>query len=547
MSFSALPLEARRAKWGRSKFVLVLALFAISYLLFAISPASAQTTNSSNNDPYPSVEKNIHNGAQIIMLETLSAIGCQITGYDYLRPNQKCIGIDQSTGEFGFTENGGGLIGVMGTLISYTFVPPASTSQYIAYLGNNFGINKSAYAQNPANQNPTNPCLDNSKGIGFCGLTPVLKLWVGMRNIVYLILILVFVVIGVAIMLRVHIDPRTVMSIQNQIPKIIAGLVIITFSFAIAGFLIDIMWVATYLFGQVISDAVGISDAAGNPGSFKDVIIARNPFDATNKALGGPGEIAGRASSAFSEVIKSVFQGPSSNFGGDPALDFVGDVLGIIVSILGFIIIGVAVLVSLIKLWISLILTYLNIILDVVFAPFWMVAGLVPGSPLSLGSWFRDMIANLAVFPVVIGFFLLAKVFIDEFGKYTGGRFIPPLVGGVNAEAMSALIGLGFILMLPNLANALKAALKAPKLDLGPIIPPLAAGAAYPVNVARTVKDTYNKRNEYILGPEGKPMRRGFKAAIFGLNMYEKAPGSANPETNASGGTGGGGGGGNKP
>ena len=147
----------------------------------------------------------------------------------------------------------------------------------------------------------------------------------------------------------------------------------------------------------------------------------------------------------------------------------------------------------------------------------------------------------------ILGFFLLAKVFIDEFGKYTGGRFIPPLVGGVNAEAMSALIGLGFILMLPNLANALKAALKAPKLDLGPIIPPLAAGAAYPVNVARTVKDTYNKRNEYILGPEGKPMRRGFKAAIFGLNMYEKAPGSANPETNASGGTGGGGGGGNKP
>ncbi len=508
MSFSAL---SRRSLMRRRTKLLAFAIFAAGYLLLA---GSVHAQSQSKPDLYPGIEKNIHNGAQIIMLETLSAIGCQITGSDYLRPNQKCIGVDQSSGEIGFTENGGGLIGVMGTLNSYTFVPPASSSQYIAYLGNSFGLSKSAYAKDPID-----PCLDNSKGIGFCGLTPVLKLWVGMRNIVYLILILVFVVIGIAIMLRVHIDPRTVMSIQNQIPKIIAGLVIITFSFAIAGFLIDIMWVATYLFGQVISDAVG------NSGSFKDVIIARNPFDAVDKAVpnGGIGRIAGQASGAFAEVIKSVFQGPTSNFGGDPGMDFIGGIVGVIVNILGFIIIGIAVLVSLIKLWISLIVTYLNIILDVVFAPFWIVAGLVPGSPLSLGSWFRDLIANLAVFPVVVGFFLLAKVFIDEYGKYTGGRFIPPLVGGVNAEAMSALIGLGFILMLPNLANALKAALKAPKLDFGPIIPPLAAGAAYPVNAVRALKDVYNKQNEYTIGPEGKAIRRGRFAALFGINRYEKS------------------------
>lgn len=504
-------------KWliasGLWRIVFPILVLAFSFLLLA---GRANAESQAKPESYPGVEKNIHNGAQIIMLETLSAIGCQITGSDYLRPNQKCIGVNPSTGDIGFTENGGGLIGVMGTLISYTFVPPASSSQYISYLSNNFGINKSAYAADPID-----PCIDNSKGIGFCGLTPVLKLWVGMRNIVYLILILVFVVIGVAIMLRIHIDPRTVMSIQNQIPKIIVGLVVITFSFAIAGFLIDIMWVATYLFGQVISDAAGNTELFNNAKSFNDVIIANNPFDAINKTIdGGPGKIAGEASGAFAEVIKSVFQGPSSNFGGDPAMDFVGGVVGVIVNILGFIIIGVAVLVSLIKLWISLILTYLNIILDVVFAPFWIVAGLVPGSPLSLASWFRDMIANLAVFPVVIGFFLLANVFINEFGKYTGGRFIPPLVGGVNAEAMSALIGLGFILMLPNLANALKTALKAPKLDFGPIIPPLAAGAAYPINAVRALKDVYNKQNEYILGPEGV-VKRGRFSALLGINRYQ--------------------------
>src|SRR3989344_2534848 len=84
--------------------VLFTFLFAVFYLLFTIVSTSSAYAQKQTSDPYPSVEKNIHNGAQIIMLETLSAIGCQITGYDYLRPNQKCIGVDQSSGEIGFTE-----------------------------------------------------------------------------------------------------------------------------------------------------------------------------------------------------------------------------------------------------------------------------------------------------------------------------------------------------------------------------------------------------------------------------------------------------------
>ena len=89
-------------------------------------------------------------------------------------------------------------------------------------------------------------------GTGFDGLKPLLPLWTVFRNIVYILFVLVFVIIGVAIMLRLKIDPRTVMTIQNQIPKLIIGILLVTFSFSIAGFLIDIMYTSIYLIGGAV-------------------------------------------------------------------------------------------------------------------------------------------------------------------------------------------------------------------------------------------------------------------------------------------------------
>ena len=45
------------------------------------------------------------------------------------------------------------------------------------------------------------------------------------------------------------------MTIQNQIPKIIISLILVTFSFAIAGFLIDLMWVSIYVVINLMSQA----------------------------------------------------------------------------------------------------------------------------------------------------------------------------------------------------------------------------------------------------------------------------------------------------
>lgn len=438
------------------------------------SETSSNAQSYSNSQEIdPNVPMNMHTGTQILMIEVLSALTCQLGGYDPLSTDHKCLGVDSRTGKIGFVQQGGGLVSVMGHLIDYTFVPPVSSAQYVAYMKDNFGITKSAYAQ--FSESDTNPCAtDTVRGVGFCGLLPVLPIWVTMRNIVYLILILVFVVIGLGIMLRIHIDPRTVMTVQNQIPKIIIGIVAITFSFAIAGFLIDIMWVTTYLFAGVIT---GATNGAIDTTHMTAVIRAGNPIDAANSLPNSILDIARETSSALANLIQHAVIERGQDLG------VFGDLAGGLINIIAFLVFLIAIVVALLRLWVSLIFAYINIILDVIFAPFWIIAGLLPGSSMGVGAWARDLIANLAVFPVAISFFLLADYLIDAFSRSGGPNevtivrsFVPPLMGGTDAKAVAALIGFGFILMLPNVMATVKAALKAPKINLGPIMGPIGVG-----------------------------------------------------------------------
>lgn len=457
------------------KYLNIFIIFGLFFIfLFLITTPVTHATGVSNNSNYSDtaepennntginsdVPKNMHSFAQIILIETMSAMVCQLAGYDPSSPNHKCLGVDPKTGNIGFVENGGGAIAIVAGLIDSTLTPPISSTHYIAYMKNNFGLVKDANAQ-------TNPCARANRGVGFCGLLPILDLWVAMRNIVYLILILVFIVIGVGVMLRIHIDPRTVMTIQNQIPKIIIGLLAITFSFAIAGFLIDVMWVATYLFAGVITNVT----ASANQTKMDSIIQAGTPFIAANEVYsGGVISLASGTSAAFADIVTSAINGLS--------LGLIQDLIGGIVNVIAFLIIFIAIIVALLRLWVTLVITYINVILDVVFAPFWILAGVLPGSSAGIGAWFKDMLANLAVFPVAISFFLLGSFFVSTFGENINtNRVTPPLLGGTNSEAVAAIIGLGFILMLPNVLNTTKEFFKAPKVNFGPIFGPVGVGA----------------------------------------------------------------------
>ncbi len=508
-------------------FFLASLLLVTCYLLLAALPVSAQAPN-----PYapPNVPNNLHNWTQNVMIEVMAAMSCQLAGIDPTNPQQPCLGIDQQTGNIGFVPSansgqGGGAIGVTTQLMSTLFTPPLHSGDYFRYLADNFGFVKKTYAQ----------------GTGFTSLSPLMGLWSTFRNIVYLGFVVAFVFIGLAIMLRVKIDPRTVMTIENQIPKIIIGLILVTFSFAIAGFLIDLMWVMIYLVFNIISGSAPLMKL--DPNVFKDLnpanLQGKNPVD----GMGGLISISGMSKDlalSFREIIASSLN-LKTDFGAvfNP-LSFIGNIgqfvtgsgdfsivdtmvnlislfsafafgshindlsdtgtwLGVKIPtgpvagwiaagvmyplmqtilrwglpfLIVFIFMLIAIFFALVRLGFELLKAYVFILIDVVMAPFWIVFGLIPGSPVGFGAWLKDILANLSAFPVTIGMLLLGKVFMEAFNQPGTAKeiFVPPLVGnpsGAQFSPLGSLIGLAILLLTPQVVNMMKEALKAPQFKFG--------------------------------------------------------------------------------
>ena len=522
-------------------------LLATCYLLFATVPAFAQSQNPHlNPNTNPDVPKNLHTWTQNVMIEVMSAMSCQLSGIDTTNPKTQCLGVDQKTGKIGFVNGGGGAIGVAGKMIAMLYTPPLHTGDYFKYLANNFGIAKSAHA-----------------ATGFQGLRPIQSVWVAFRDIVYLLFVIIFIVIGLAIMLRVRIDPRTVMTIQNQIPKIIVGIILVTFSYAISGFLIDMMYTSIYLTGNLLTNA------SSQPASVVTGLIqSDNPFSAAKQAA-GVADPAWQSSQTVAKYISPFFDntpgriitgilgyqllrfieqsGPVKNalekvkIGAKTLGSILGTGLGTIVapgvgtiiggvvgktvgeliaggigagigvafgpfiiqqlfSIIAFLIIMIAVLWALFRLWFILILSYIYILIDVTLAPFWIAGGLIPGSPVTFTGWLRHIASSLLVFPLTIGLFLLGKIFIDAFGEVqTANQFVPPLIGNpASTNAIGAIIGLGIILLTPNVLTMAQKALKAPQLDVGSAMRAIGAGAAFPINVGKTIGGTFGGAGEIV-------------------------------------------------
>lgn len=463
----------------KSTFLIFL---VFSLLLFFKTPALAQTSSEAQQYQTPNVNsnvpKNLHFWTQNVMLEVMSSMICQLAGVDPINPNQQCLGVDRQTGKIGFVKNGGGAIGVTGSLIAGTFLIPVHFSDYATYAFNNFGFPKKSYAQ--------------QTGIGYTGLQPVLGLFTTFRNIAYLLMVFIFVIIGVAIMLRLRIDPRTVMTIQNQIPKLVIGLIMITFSYAIVGLLIDVMWVSTYFVINTLAPADPVqrsiitgSITEGAPG-FANAIYRDNGglLQLSINAAGGVGDVVYNMISpeenlAYRDLVASqsvdcgwnpfchidqFFNGAI----GDLIAGVIAGILSIAARIIVLFIFIIAILVALFKLLFALLKSFITILLDTILAPFWILGGLLPGAgqSIGIGPWLRDVTANLAVFPAVVFLFLIARTISSALINQgnAASNFNPPLIGnstGTNVGQFAALIGVGFILAAPGVVESVKKAFKA--------------------------------------------------------------------------------------
>lgn len=354
---------------------------------------------------------------------------------------------------------------VSGSIADLYTIRPAGTDMYLADVGSRIGIVQPAYAQ----------------GIGFQGLSPLMSLWRVFRNISYGFLIIMMVLIGFMIMFRMKIDPRTVISIQAALPRIIMTVILITFSYAIVGILIDIMYLVMFLMITALNTAVPFQNFSETVANYTGGSLSAI-FSAMNTAGSGSIQavvnlLGGTTLNVIGGVIGAVVGGLT----GGPAALFTAAAGGIAGAasphILVGLIIKIAILFAFLRILFLILNAYIQIILSLILGPLQLMLGAIPNNN-AFSSWIRNLIANLAVFPTISGLLLMGQLLTSSAFR-NPNTWTPPGLGGGPASAVSGLIGLGMALMIPNVANSIKEALKAK--------PPIPAGLGaltQPVGVA---------------------------------------------------------------
>ncbi len=337
--------------------------------------------------------------------------------------------------------------------------PPASGIAYTKHMLANAGLlAKPAYAQ----------------GIGFVGLAPLLPIWTTMRNLAYVVIVIVMVVIGFMIIFRMKIDPKTVISVQMALPKIVVALILITFSYAIVGFMIDLMYLVMAIAISVFLNATGTYTA-------EEIVETQS-----NLMTGGLFQLGvyifkGGLFEAGPAVLKNIF---IETFGGSFAVSLIsviflgwGALLGTIAipAIIG-VIIALGLLFTFIRLFLLLFNSYIQLIIAVIFGPLQLLTEAIPGKS-AFGDWIRNIIANLVVFPATMMVIILSAYFATQ--SENKGMWMPPLIGvsdKSNTGLFNGILSLMILFIAPNLVASVKKMFK-PKtglpISMGTLVMPI--------------------------------------------------------------------------
>lgn len=350
-----------------------------------------------------------------------------------------------------------GAIGTTTTLIGQLYgAPPASGLTYLADLGEKFNITSPVYAQ----------------GAGFVGLRPILDIWKSFRNIAYSFFVLVFIIIGFAIMFRVKISPQIVVTIQSSIPKVIVALVLVTFSYAIAGLLIDLMYLVTALgvstigvesFKQSLAELFAelkISDGLEN------LNILTFSLYFWQRASESSFEIANLLNPVT--AIANIFSADLPNWA-DKLIKTVTMGFNPLATLL-YLILNIILVFVFLKIFISLLLNYVRILLLIITAPLQLMLGAIPGFN-TFGSWIKSLLVNLFPFSVIIILIALSAEILDKMTGSYENMWMPPIIrppiGSTSANTVGAIFSFGILLLLPRIPDIVKSMFEKKPFDYG--------------------------------------------------------------------------------
>ena len=465
----------------RVLFIFLISSFCFLSSIFFVSPsyAAATTTNT-----FLEKQDAMKNGSGLEAWTNESMGNSMMSLYNGLVGDIDAKVFESGTSATSFIP--GGAFGTMNKIIASLNTPPASGVEYIAQIKDSF-LGKPAYAQ----------------GAGFTGLQFLLPLWRGFRNVVYVLASIIFIAIGIMIMLRVKISPQAVVTVQSAIPKLITTLILVTFSYAIAGLVIDICnlvqgLVVALLFsinGTSLSDSlfsysqwfgessglVGFSALGetiaswfgGNTFSFSNLSNPNLHILQLLTYRAVPGWLSlTMLGGLLGSIVLGFFLGGIGNWAlgsaGSTVFDMAGRVVGgaaggVIGGLLIPLVLCIVVAIWLIKLYFGLLKCYVTLIFKIIFAPLEIGMGAFPNAKGGFSTWILDILANMAVFPVVGIFLVILNMVTDAVSNPANiaNVWSPSLIsttfggttGSVSSSIISACIGLAGLALLSKLPD----------------------------------------------------------------------------------------------
>lgn len=380
------------------------------------------------------------------------------------------------------------VFGFISGLIAYPYANPPASGIYWAYSSlTQAGFLPKTYA---------------AEGIGFAAISPYANLWKIFRDISYMLIVVVLIAIGFMIMFRMKMNAQTVISVENSLPKIVISLILITFSFAIAGFMIDMMYIAIGLIISVLSNNPGggtFYDATTFKNDFmgakaidlwKQIRVGLRPDQSIGYFIGESmlqimpteinlalrttvGMIAVFLSSSLVNLVTNLLAGMLN------AIDILGNSLGnLLQPVLGipiamvlypFIFILVAfhlfpaifsvlILFSIAFLFFRIILilfsSYLKLIIGIILAPFLLLFEAIPGRN-AFKFWIMNVLGNLIAFPITVAVLVLGYIIVNDPNPAQMTARLPYLYG-LDNNSFRVLVGMGLIFLIPDLIKVTK-------------------------------------------------------------------------------------------
>jgi hypothetical protein len=406
--FSCFLMSAKPARagvvsdWISSVFHIKEATTSYSNALLEEGVAQEKNVSSTWANSFNYINGNVYGG------ETMAKIS-GITGKDK-------IALEESLGD--------GMLGDVNKGIVALYTPPASTRTYVADVMKSAKIIPEAQAQ----------------GLGFAALDPILETWKSFRNLAYLFFVVIFLIIGFMIMFRTKVGQAAITA-QQAIPSVIIAMLAVTFSYAIAGFMIDIMYVVMYMIAGFFTEG---SD-----------IVTRNIFGLVGLMFKGT---TGSTQNAIEQFMEDALN-----------IGLVGEAIAWMSSLLGTVIVGIAILFATFKVFFELVKTYVAVIIQIIFSPIILMLGAFPGKNV-FGKWLKDLTGNLILWPVVLVCILVQRMLTapirnlqgtgETLDSSFGGGFMPPfLVGQGQASIIPVILGIGILLVIPEIMQQVKKAM----------------------------------------------------------------------------------------